>query len=189
MKAQNHQTIVILCIALMVLLGSACQQRNNAGKEEPKVEAPEVDIHTAVLTGNQEALRQHISADTDINEKDPFGGSSPLITAALFDKGEEAKILLEGGADINFQNNDGATALHVASFFCRPGIVRLLLEKGADKTIKNRFGATPYQGVAGPFSDVKNTYDMLGKALQPMGLELDYAYLEKTRPAIAEMLK
>jgi hypothetical protein len=65
----------------------------------------------------------------------------------------------------------------------------MLLEKGADKSITNKFGATPYQTVAGPFAESKNVYDMIGKMLEPMGLKLDYPYIEKTRPVIAEMLK
>jgi hypothetical protein len=158
----------------------------NAGKS---VKAPDIDIHTAVVTGNKEALKQHIQAGTNINEKDPFGGSSPLISACVFGKPDEAKILIDAGADLNFQNNDGSTALHSSAFFCRPEIVKMLLEKNADKTVKNKFGATPYETVAGPFSEAKGIYEMIGKVLEPMGLKLDYAYIEKTRPVIADMLK
>ena len=192
MKTQGSNFFVSLSIATafacLLLTTTSCNKTSHAN-EKPGVEAPEIDIHTAVLTGNQEALKQHIAAGTDINEKDPFGGSSPLISAALFGKTEEARILIDAGADINFQNNDGGTALHTAAFFGRPEIVRLLLEKNADRTIINKFGATAYQSVAGPFADVKNVYDMIGKALEPMGLKLDYAYIEKVRPEIAEMLK
>jgi uncharacterized protein len=67
--------------------------------------------------------------------------------------------------------------------------VKLLLERNADKTIKSKYGATAYDNVAAPFSQVKDVYDMMGNVLGPMGLKLDYAYLEKTRPEIAEMLK
>jgi hypothetical protein len=63
------------------------------------------------------------------------------------------------------------------------------LDKKADKTLKNKFGATPYENVAGPYADLKSTYEMLEKVLAPMGLKLDYAYIEKTRPEIAQMLK
>ncbi|AYB29058.1 ankyrin repeat domain-containing protein [Chryseolinea soli] len=173
----------------LIALASSCNSQGSSQKKESGVKTPDVDIHTAVLTGNQEALKQHIAAGTNINEKDPFGGSSPLISAAVFGKTEEAKILIDAGADINFQNNDGSTPLHTAAFFCRPEIVRMLLDKGADKTIKNKYGATPALTVAGSFADSKNVYDMMGKALEPMGLKLDYAYIEKTRPEIAEMLK
>jgi ankyrin repeat protein len=134
-------------------------------------------------------VRQHIAAGSDINVKDPFGGSSPLISAAVFGKTEIAKALIDAGASLNVQNNDGSTALHTAAFFCRPEIVKMLLDKHADKTIKNNYRSTPYETVTAPFKDVKSIYDMMVGALSPMGLKLDYAYLEKTRPVIAAMLK
>lgn len=185
----THQTLLFTVASLaLILLVSSCNTQSSS-KKSSGVKPPDVDIHTAVLTGNQAALKQHLAAGTDINEKDPFGGSSPLISAAVFGKTEEAKILIDAGADLNFQNNDGSTALHTAAFFCRPEIIRMLLDKKADKTIQNKYGATPYQTVAGSFAESKNIYDMIGKALEPMGLKLDYAYIEKTRPTIAEMLK
>ncbi|AXY78583.1 ankyrin repeat domain-containing protein [Paraflavitalea soli] len=148
-----------------------------------------MDIHTAVVNGNMEVVKQHLAAGTDINVKDPFGGSSPLISACLFGKTDIATLLINAGADLNFRNNDGSTALHTAAFFCRPELVSLLLKKGADKAIKNKYGQTAYETVIGSFADAKKVYDMLGKMLGPMGLKLDYAYLEKTRPEIAVLLK
>ncbi len=177
----------------IVLLSIACTSKESSAQQTAgsgsKVSAPGVDIHTAVVTENIDALKQHIKAGTNINEKDPFGGSSPLISATVFGQTEMAKILIDAGADINFQNNDGSTALHTAAFFCRPEIVKMLLAKGADKTIKNKYGATAYESVAGPFGDVKSSYEMMEKVLSPMGLKLDYAYIEKTRPEIAATLK
>ncbi len=171
-------------IAVVAACALAC-----VGKGSDKTSrTPEVDIHTAVVTDNAEALKKHIVAGTNINERDPFGGSSPLISACVFGKPEMAKILIDAGADINFQNNDGSTPLHTAAFFCRPEIVKMLLDKGADKTIKNKYGATAYESVAGPFATMKEAYDMMGSMLSPMGLKLDYAYIEKTRPEIAAML-
>lgn len=179
--------MLFLIVALVII---SCESKDgSAQNKKPGVEAPAIDIHTAVVSGNREALKQHIEAGTDINEKDPFGGSSPLISAALFGKTEMAKMLIDAGADINFQNNEGSTALHTAAFFCRPEIVKLLLEKNADKTIRNKYNSTAYESVAGPYADLKPTYEMLEKMLAPMGLKLDYAYIEKTRPEIANMLK
>ena len=181
-----------LCLAAILSLGACSDQKASAQKStstQAKVKAPSVDIHTAVVTGNVEALKQHLAAGTNINEKDPFGGSSPLISASLFGKTEMAKILIDAGADLNFQNNDGSTALHTAAFFCRPEIVKFLLEKKADKTIRNNYKSTAYESVTGSFSDVKSIYEMMEKMLGPMGLKLDFAYVEKTRPEIAAMLK
>jgi hypothetical protein len=193
MKNQKLSSRVLpsLLFLGMTLFIASCGVRDSSaqGKVKPGKEVPSVDIHTAVVTDNRAALQQHIEAGTNINEKDPFGGSSPLISAALFGKTECAKILIDAGADINFQNNDGSTALHTSAFFCRPEIVKLLLEKKADKTIKNKYGATAYENVLGSYADLKPTYEMLEKMLAPMGLKLDYAYIEKTRPEIAQLLK
>lgn len=196
MKTQKFKSITVVILLAILTLTISCSRKDESTTKEEGVptaqagmEVPQIDIHTAVITGNLEALKQHIAAGSNLNERDPFGGSSPLISAAVFGKTEEARMLIEAGADINFQNNDGSTALHSSAFFCRPEIVKMLLDKGADKSIKNKFGGTAYESVAAPFSDVKNTYDMMGKMLSPMGLQLDYAYIEKTRPEIADKLK
>lgn len=190
----SNVVMTITVFAVMLTIASCSKKEGSTSSdstsvEQADMEPPQVDLHTAVLTENLEAVKQHIAAGSNLNEKDPFGGSSPLITASLFGKMEMAKVLIEAGADINFQNNDGSTALHTAAFFCRPEIVKLLLDRGADKSIKNKFGSTAYESVVVPFADVRNTYDMMGKMLAPMGLKLDYAYIEKTRPEIATMLK
>lgn len=197
MKTNKNNTLkkssfkLVCLLALLVAVGCSDQKGFTQQKESTtsELEPPAIDIHTAVLTDNIDALKQHIAAGSNLNEKDPYGGSSPLISAALFGKTEMAKLLIDAGADINFQNNDEATALHTASFFCRPEIVKMLLDKGADQTIKNKYGSTAYESVAGPFSELESTYDMIGQMLSPMGLKLDYPYIEKTRPQIAAMLK
>ena len=184
MKKTLFQNPIIALFSIAILVFSSCGQ-STAQKEG----APDIDLHTAVITGNEEAVKQHIAAGSDLNARDPFGGSSPLITAAVFGKPQMAALLLDAGADINFQNNDGSTALISAAFFGRPEAVQMLLERGADKTIKNKYGTNAYENVAPPFSDVKEVYDVMGGMLGPMGLKLDYAYLEKIRPEIAKMLK
>ena len=180
----------------LVLIFASCKSKESSAQKndatataKTEVKPPQVDIHTAVVTDNLTALKQHIAAGSNINEKDPYGGSSPLISAALFGKTEAAKILIDAGADVNLTNNDGSTALHTSAFFCRPEIVKMLLDKGANKTIKNKYGSTPYESVTGAYSQVKGVYETMQQMLGPMGLKLDYAYIEKTRPVIATMLE
>jgi ankyrin repeat protein len=165
------------------------KETSNIESVSKKPKPPEIDIHAAVVSNNIEAIKQHVLAGTDLNLKDPFGGSSPIISAGLFGKIEIVKILVDAGADVNFINNDGSTALHTAAFFCRPEIVQILLDNGIDKTVRNNMGSTAYESVAGAFKDVKPFYDMLGQSLAPYGLELDDDYLQMIRPIIAEMLK
>ena len=139
--------------------------------------------------GNVDVIKQHILAGTDINAKEPLGGSTPLISAITFGKTDAALALINGGADLNIRNNEGSTALHVAAFFCRTKIVEALLAKNADKSIVNNYGATALESVSYPFGDVKVVYDQVSKALGPFGLKLDYQRIEKTRPEIAALLQ
>ena len=174
---------------LSVLLTTSCAQTTDKKVAQASVEAPTTDIHSAVIAGDLPAVRQHILAGSDINAKEPFGGSTPLITAATFDKPAIAKALIEAGADLTIKNNDGSTALHTAAFFCRVEIVQMLIDVKADQTVRNNFGATPRETVMGPFGEIKPFYEMLQQQLAPMGLQLDMQELEKTRPVIAMMLQ
>jgi len=160
-----------------------------AGCITKKTKAPEVDLFTAVVTDNLEAVQAHIKAGSDLNVKEPTRASTPLITAALLGKTRIALALIDAGADLNYQNSEGSTALITAAFFCRENIVRTLLDKGADKTLKNRAGHTALESVSRPFEEVKAVYDGLGTALEPLGLKLDYEHINATRPVIVEMLR
>jgi hypothetical protein len=176
-KIKKHSFLVMV---IMFFTLSVLAQKN---------QAPIADLHTAVLTGDIATVKRLIASKSDLNVKETYGGSTPLISAALFGKIEIAKLLIDAGAMLNIQNNEGSTALITAAFFCRPEIVKMLLAKKADKTIKNKYGSTAYTSVTAPFQDVKPAYDMLGSSLKPLGLKLDYEYLKKTRPIIASMLK
>jgi CubicO group peptidase (beta-lactamase class C family) len=156
------------------------------GQEEAP--APSVSLHMAALQGNVNAIRQHIEAGTDLNQKDAWG-STPLIIAAAFGRTEVARALIEAGADLNIRNNDGATALHTAAFLCRTEIVEALLDGGANKYLRDDFGNTAAESVADPFDDVRSVYETLAQGLAPLGLQLDYERIKTTRPQIARMLR
>ena len=75
----------------------SCKENTTATtavSEAVSVEKPAMDIHTAVISDNLEAVKQHIKAGTDLNAKDAMSGSSALITAATFNKVEIAKALI-----------------------------------------------------------------------------------------------
>ena len=175
------KTMPIAMMALAVLAG--------CGKQEMAINPPGVGLHEAAIQGNLEVIRQHIAAGSDLDEKDPMGGASPLITAATFGRTEVARALIEAGADVDHTNNEGSTALHTSAFLCRTEIVKLLLENGADKNVRNNAGATAFESVAGPFHEVEGIYDFLAEVLGPLGLQLDYERIKATRPKIAEMLR
>ena len=192
MKLKSVYAILIMAVSILII--SSCggnQQPSDEQSEasEELVKPPNVDIHTATLLGDLDAIEQHIKAGSDLNLKEPAVGSTPLISAAVFGKTDIARALIEAGADVNMKNNEGSTALHSAAFLCRLEIVKMLLENGADKDLLNNYGSTAQQSVMAPFSDVKFIYDQFSKDLGPLGFKLDYDYVEATRPEIAELLK
>ena len=90
------------------------------------VKAPDISLFEAALEGDLDAVKQHIAAGTDLNLKDPNpnnNAATALEMAAAFGKTDVAIALIEGGADLDARNKDGATPLHAASFLCYPEIV------------------------------------------------------------------
>ncbi len=192
--------ISIKTIIIMLYFSSICMIGcNNAEKKDTnsndfsntEINVPlkqKIDLHTAAMTGNIEMVKQHINNGTNLNEKEPMGGSTPLITATVFGKTEIAKLLIEAGADLNIQNNDGSTALHSAAFFCRTEIVKLLLKYDANKSIKNKAGATAQESVMDDFYKVKGIYDFFSSQLGPLGFKLDYSFIKNERPHLVILL-
>jgi NAD(P)-dependent dehydrogenase (short-subunit alcohol dehydrogenase family) len=155
----------------------------------PTDTAPGVGLHQAIVEGDLGAVRAHINAGSDLNVQEPSGGSSPLITAAMFGRAEATRALIAAGADVDQRNNDGSTALLTAALLCRTEIVEALLAAGADESIRNNTGATALGVVSVPFDSIRGIYDYLGAVLGPYGLKLDYERIERTRPVIADMLR
>lgn len=194
-KQVNAKTIAIATVAILIAVAAFGEYPKATSAETRPVEqksSPSTggkSIHAAVVSGDLSTVKQLLKSGTDINEKEPAGGSSPLISACVFNQTEIATFLIESGADINFRNNDGSTALHTAAFFCRTELVKALLKAGADKSLKNNAGSTAQASVLAPFEMVKGVYEYFGKIYEPLGLKLDLNRIEQTRPLIADLLK
>lgn len=192
-KTINFKTIATIVLVVLITGAAFRGFTNKTTKEQNQPVMEQIQqtesIHAAVISGNLKAVKRHIKAGTNLNDKEPAGGSSPLISAAVFGKTEIALLLIEAGADINQVNNEGSTPLHTAAFFCRTEIVKALLEKGANTSIKNKAGSTAIELVLVPFELVKGIYEYFQKVYEPLGLQLDLERIEKARPAIAGLLK
>ncbi len=188
-----HSTFGVLLTGVMIITGCGSEPESTvetndtpAAAAEP---APLTDIHMAVMFEDLAMIQRHIDEGSDLNQLEPTRGSTPLITAIALGKTEAAKLLIDGGADLGFQDGDGSTALHTAAFFARTEIVEALLEAGADRTTQNDRGATAYDAVTAPWEAVQPMYEALVPQLRPAGVELDLNRIQEARPKVAEMLK
>ncbi|EGD80405.1 hypothetical protein PTSG_11050 [Salpingoeca rosetta] len=89
--------------------------------------------------GDQADQRQGAAAD---NEQQPH---EYMLTACKAGNVAAVTSLVEQDhADVDQQDEQGDTPLHVACRHNQPAIVKLLLEKGADASVKNKQGETPH---------------------------------------------
>jgi ankyrin repeat protein len=142
-EGMKMKKLIAISMTLILFGFSGCNDAGRADEDQPKVEVPKVDLHSAVVTDDLDVIRQHVKAGSDLNVLEPSRASTPLISAAAFGKTEAAKILIDGGASINYQYADGSTALHTACVFGTTDAAKLLIDSGAELDIKNKEGSAP----------------------------------------------
>jgi ankyrin repeat protein len=182
--------LLLTTIAAVVLVGCGESQQSApapetkpvkpvaeaASPEPPTAKAPDIDIHTAAMTGNIEAVKQHLDAGTDVNAKDNLdmtpldyavtpgkeemadllrknGGRSAaydsIHLAAMLGNIEAVKQHLADGADVDAKDEDGETSLHRAAKFGHKEIAELLISNGADVNAKSEgYESTPLHHAA-----------------------------------------
>ncbi len=97
-------------------------------------------LENAIREENKEKVELLLRAGTDANIN--MHGQTPLVTAVLFYNLEVTELLIDYGADINAESNDGMNALSTAMLEPEDlDIVRLLLERGADVNAKSSYGS------------------------------------------------
>ena len=111
------RTIAKVLFSLVFFTLLSCGNQDKSPGSEETISAPKADLHAAIFMRDLDAVRQHIKAGTDVNILEPMRGSTPLITAAALNESEAAKILIDAGADLNYKNEDGSTALQTAIVF------------------------------------------------------------------------
>ena len=131
---------IITTIAAVLLVGCATPQQ----PEPPTANAPDISIHHAVATGDIEAVKRHLNAGTDVNEKEKNAtinwrkGTSeivftPLHYAASGNHKEVVELLIAEGADVNAKDEDGYTPLNSAIKY-KHHVLADLLRKHGGKT-------------------------------------------------------
>jgi ankyrin repeat protein len=92
-------------------------------------------IHLAVSRGHLPIVQYLVKYGVDLDQKPE--SFSPLHVSALVGRMECFEYLVEIGLNIDLQNGQGNTPLHLACFEGEFPIAKLLVENGADMTILN----------------------------------------------------
>ena len=92
--------------------------------------------------GNTAELRKIFGADISGVDNYNEDGCTMLYLAARCGFYDTCKFIISLGANVNYRQVRGSTALHAAAYFGHKLIVELLLQSGADKSIKNKFSNT-----------------------------------------------
>ena len=75
-------------------------------------------------------------------------GNTPLMTEVMHGRVDDARTMIEQGADVNARNNYGWTALSHAARIGNVELVRLLIAHGADVNVQDESGWTPLMRAA-----------------------------------------
>ena len=100
-------------------------------------------LHAAASAGQNDMVQLLISKGVDVNTRDRDGvHRTPLRWAVQENHLSVIQTLLDNGAEIDAQDEDGDTPLIQASGEGWLEVVRLLLERGADVNFQNHGGST-----------------------------------------------
>lgn len=84
-----------------------------------------------------------------VHTTDPQNGNRLLHIASQNGHMDLVKLIVQNGAELNFQNQKGQTALHMSVAYDLYSITKFLLDKGADPKIKNDDGHEALCGIEG----------------------------------------
>ena len=149
--------------------------------------SPSALLPSAIARGDLDAAQRHIAHGAGINEPDPKSGAVPLSVAALHDRLDLARYLIEHGADVSAANRDGNTPLHTAAFLGRTELVKLLIENGARLSQRNHRKESPVDVVSGVWNaGLEQFYGFIAASAD---VNLDLSFIRQERPRLAQHLR
>jgi ankyrin repeat protein len=117
-----------ICPALLIVLLGGLVSFSLSAQQSPIASSKTEKLFNAIRSGSAEELAGQLQNGADAN--DTLAGYSALMAAALNGSVDQMKLLIERGANVNFQDASGVTALWLA--VPDRDKIMLLLEHAAD---------------------------------------------------------
>ena len=193
----NKKYFLTPIIVLIALCGgeNGDVTENNESVEttvSSSVEKPTIDLITAVIDDDLEAVKQHIAYGSDLNVQDGTFSNTPLNFAGIYGLTDIANALIDAGADLNLINDDNFTPLCNAAAWGHTSVVTILLDAGADlsaKCFETQIGVSVSLSIAigAPYSDyIKSLYVDHG---EKYNIPYDETKIIEGREKVIELLR
>jgi len=124
-------------VSLVVRNLSARKALSDKEKERLDFELGDVASATEGLEGREEKIRRLLEAGADVNVRRGNGWTPLMVEARHGIFAEVMKLLIAYGADLDLQNSEGSTALHIAAIDNNGEAAEILIDAGADPHIKD----------------------------------------------------
>jgi hypothetical protein len=118
---------LILLVCVFGVLMAVKQNINERKAAQGPVSGPTMTLHSAVASGNIDAIQENIRSGANINRQDEMG-YTPLHLAALNGDTKIVRLLLENGANPQIKAFDGATPADIAQLRQHSEIAKLIRE-------------------------------------------------------------
>lgn len=107
---------------------------------------PDIRLYYAATTNDLDEVKMLVETRmADVNATNPAEGATALHGAAYEGNVDCIRYLLENGADVNAQDDDGWTPLHAAVCGEKRKCVEILLKANCDSFAETIDGLTPFQ--------------------------------------------
>lgn len=127
-----------------------------------------MSLSKTIIYGTDEALADKLSQRPTLNEVDEYG-YTPLIQTAIVNSASKCQLLIDAGADVNFTDLTGRSALHWATDNNNLAIAKQLLAKKADPNVYTGAGQP---ALAMPFLRQQS---QMKELLYSAGADLEFA--------------
>jgi len=191
MKRLNINILIFTLVFITSCSNSSQENNIDSTNEtvvvvEEEIKEPANNIWISSKKGDIESIKQHIAFGTDLNSKGSSRDETALIIAACQGHYEVVKLLVNEGADLNIQNDEGVTAQFCAVFFGQLEIVQILSDAGADPNIINSLDLTAMDLVSVEWDDTRESAVKFYKLKYQVNFEVQD--IKSAHPLIMEIL-